>query len=349
MRKSAPCLRPPWPLLPSMEPVGYLVSNERSELVRALILGAGWEPEPALRFLSTALRRVGTGGLEVGALAAELRLDPERVDRALDWVVPRLSPRAHGFVGDPAPPGMFAEQGGTLPGKYENMRVLVVDDDAEFRKLLTIALEKNGVEWEAAESAEAGLEVLQGTEEGDFDVVLLDVQMPGATGWELLYEVRRAGNEVPVVFVTSVDTPEERIKGLKLGADDYVTKPVLFDELVARIEAVVRRRRSLAPMRYGDLSIDLARRRVQRNDNTVHLSPREYDLLLALVLADGQVVPRAKLLLEVWGLEFDPGTNVLDVHLGRMRRKVDRHGRPLVETVRGEGYRLIRHASEPTA
>ena len=229
------------------------------------------------------------------------------------------------------------------------MRVLVVDDDAGFRKLLTIALDEAGVEWRAAENAEEGLAVLQGSEDGDFDVVLLDVQMPGATGWELLYEVRRAGNEVPVVFLTGVDTPAERVKGLKLGADDYVTKPVLFDELVARLEAVVRRRRSLAPIRYGDLTVDLARRRVVRNDNAVHLSPREYDLLLALVLADGAIKPRAELLREVWGLEFDPGTNVLDVHLGRMRRKLDRFGRPLVETVRGEGYRLVRHASEPTA
>ncbi len=229
------------------------------------------------------------------------------------------------------------------------MRVLVVDDDAEFRKLMTIALDGAGIEWKAAEDAEGGLRVLQESQDGDFDVVLLDVQMPGATGWDLLYEVRRAGNEVPVVFVTGEDGADEKVKGLKLGADDYVTKPVLFDELIARLEAVVRRRRSLAPVRFGDLQIDLARRRVSRNDQPVHLSPREFDLMLALVLAEGAVKSRAELLLEVWGLDFDPGTNVLDVHLGRMRRKLDRHGRPLVETVRGEGYRAIRHASEPTA
>src|SRR5262245_46665952 len=171
-------------------------------------------------------------------------------------------------------------------------------------------------------------------------MILLDVMMPALSGWELLHDLREHGRETPVIFVTARDAVEERVKGLRLGADDYVIKPFAFSELLARIEAVIRRRQSLAPIEVFDLRLDLARRQVRRGDRSIDLSPREFDLLLALVRAGGRVLSRSELLREVWSIEFDPGTNVVDVHIGRLRRKVDRHGPPLIQTVRGEGYRL---------
>lgn len=222
------------------------------------------------------------------------------------------------------------------------VRILVVDDDAAFRRFTTIALEEAGIEFEAAEDGDEGLAILQRRATGYFDAVLLDVEMPVRTGWDLLFQVREAGNEVPVIFITGRTAVEDRVKGLKLGADDYISKPVEYEELLARVDAVLRRRQSLPTIDYGDLSMDLARRRVTRAGATLELSPREYDLLLALVRAHGEPLSRAQLLLEVWDMDFDPETNVVDVHIGRVRKKLNRLGPTLIETVRGRGYRALR-------
>jgi DNA-binding response OmpR family regulator len=171
-------------------------------------------------------------------------------------------------------------------------------------------------------------------------MILLDVMMPVKDGWEFLHDLREKGRETPVIFVTARDAVEERVKGLRLGADDYIIKPFAFDELLARIDAVIRRRSALAPMSYGDLELDLARRAVKRGGEQVELSPREFDLLRTLMANHDKVLTRAKLLHEVWGIDFDPETNVVDVHVARLRRKVDRRGPPLIQTVRGEGYML---------
>ncbi|MCP3918534.1 MAG: response regulator transcription factor [bacterium] len=225
------------------------------------------------------------------------------------------------------------------------MRALLVDDDADFLTFVTIALESHGVSYETASSAVEALEVLD-AKKRTFDLILLDIEMPGPTGWDVLLELREKGNEVPVIFVSGREKVEDRVKSLKLGADDYLVKPIQVDELHARMEAVLRRRHSLAPLEFGDLQLDLARRRAVRNGKPAHLSPREFDLLLALTRAEGKVVSRQDLLREVWDMDFDPGTNVLDVHIGRVRKKIDRHGRPLIKTVRGEGYCLTQHESE---
>jgi two-component system copper resistance phosphate regulon response regulator CusR len=175
---------------------------------------------------------------------------------------------------------------------------------------------------------------------GYFGLVLIDVIMPEKNGWELLTALREAGDEVPVIFISGRDAAEERVRGLRLGADDFVVKPFSFDELLARMEAVLRRRRSLAPLCVGDLKLDLTRRKAERSGSPVDLSPREFDLLLALAKKPGAILSRTQLLCDVWDMNFDPGTNLLDVHLGRLRKKLDRHGRPAIQTVRGEGYRL---------
>ena len=226
------------------------------------------------------------------------------------------------------------------------MRALVIDDDPAFLLFASTALDEAGIECAKADSAREGLALLENPPEGPFDLVLLDITMPGRSGWDVLMEVREQGDEVPVIFVTSLSKTENAVRGLELGADDYLTKPVEFDELIARMRAVLRRRASLAPLQYGDLHIDLARRKVRRRGRRVDLTPREYDLLVALVRADGEVRSREELLRDVWDIEFNPGTNAVDVHLGRLRKKLDRHGRMVIQTVWGRGYRILKPQGE---
>jgi two-component system OmpR family response regulator len=223
------------------------------------------------------------------------------------------------------------------------MRVLLVDDDPKLRGYVSAGLRESGHECESAGDGQAALALLEETHK-PFDMILLDVMMPVKDGWDFLHDLREKGRETPVIFVTARDSVEERVRGLRLGADDYIIKPFAFDELLARIDAVVRRRSSLTPMSYGDLELDLARRAVKRGGESVELSPREFDLLRTLLMNHDKVLTRAKLLHEVWGIDFDPETNVVDVHVARLRRKVDRRGPPLIQTVRGEGYMLATHA-----
>jgi two-component system OmpR family response regulator len=220
------------------------------------------------------------------------------------------------------------------------MRVLVVDDDPDFRSFVLASLRRVGIDSEGASDGLMAKELLDRVGVEPFDLILLDVKMPGQSGWDLLLELRELGRETPVIFLSGLDSVEERVKGLRLGADDYVPKEFDFDELVARIGAVIRRRRSLAPIEYADLKLDLAKRTAWRGGQQIVLSPREFDLLRTLVSRAGQVVSRSDLLREVWSLDIDPQTNVVDVHVARLRRKLDGHGVPLIQTVRGEGYRL---------
>ena len=227
------------------------------------------------------------------------------------------------------------------------MKALIVDDDTDFRTVISLALEAEGIEFEMAGDGNQALTQLDQRGAGAFDVILLDIEMPGSNGYELLLAIRERGDEVPVIFISGLGRVDERVKGLRMGADDYLVKPIEIDELLARMHSVQRRRRSLAPLEFGDLRLDLAQRRAYRNEKPSHLSPKEFDLLLTLVKAGGAVVSREDLLREVWDMNFDPGTNLLDVHIGRLRKKVDRLGRPLIQTERGVGYRAVRHEPEP--
>ncbi|MCL4149160.1 UNVERIFIED_CONTAM: hypothetical protein GTU68_020984 [Idotea baltica] len=166
--------------------------------------------------------------------------------------------------------------------------------------------------------------------------------MPETTGLEFLFQLREAGDEIPIIVISGRTAVDSRVEGLRLGADDYICKPVNFDEVLARIEAVLRSRNILPTLTFGDLAVDCATRKVSRAGNNIDLSPREYDFLSALLQADGDSVSRETLLREVWGLSFDPETNVIDVHVGRVRKKLDVFGPSMIETVRGEGYRLIK-------
>jgi two-component system copper resistance phosphate regulon response regulator CusR len=219
------------------------------------------------------------------------------------------------------------------------MRILLVDDDPKYRATVADGLTQSGHACELAADAQEAWALLS-RDQPLPDLVLLDVMMPGSSGWTLLERMREAAQDVPVIFVTARDAVEERVHGLGLGADDYVIKPFALSELMARIEAVLRRRNASETLSFADLRLDPSRRRVWRGERQVDLSPREFDLLRSLIAHQGRTVTRPELLREAWGIAFDPETNVVDVHVRRLRAKLDRFGPELIETVRGKGYRL---------
>jgi two-component system OmpR family response regulator len=219
------------------------------------------------------------------------------------------------------------------------LKILIVDDDPKLRGFVAKGLETHGIQSLSASDGNEALAVLDAASERP-DLILLDVMMPGKSGMEFLEELRRRGSDVPVIFVTARRGVEDRVKGLRTGADDYILKPFEFDELLARIEAVVRRRQTIPVYEMGSLRIDVARRIVERGGERVDLSPKEFDLLRTLAEAKGRTVSRTELLKVVWGINFDPETNVVDALVARLRRRIDRNGPPLIETVIGEGYRL---------
>ena len=221
-----------------------------------------------------------------------------------------------------------------------DMKVLIVDDDAAMRELLCGVLESHGHETVTAACASEARGRLAGAPAGEYDVVLLDVALPGTSGWQVLVDLRAEGDLTPVVFLSASSSEDDRVRGLRLGGDDYVCKPFRNDELLARLEAVVRRHRALPVLSFGDLSVDLARRIVRRDGSRIPLSPIEFDLLRCLLEARGRTVPRAEILRHVWDLAFDPGTGVLDVTVARLRRKLDLGREPLLRTDVGVGYRL---------
>jgi two-component system copper resistance phosphate regulon response regulator CusR len=218
------------------------------------------------------------------------------------------------------------------------MRILAVDDDPKIRTFVSKGLSESGMECETAPDGETALELLRTRR---FDLVLLDVMLPGLQGWDVLDALRREGNTVPVIWVTARDALEERVRGLRSGGDDYVVKPFDFAELVARIHAVLRRRADSHRVRVSDLEIDPLAGTVTRAGKALDLTRTEFALLRALAERVGEPVSRTALLQQVWGIAFDPGTNMVDVHIRRLRRKVDApFAHPLIQTVRGSGYAL---------
>jgi len=217
-------------------------------------------------------------------------------------------------------------------------RLLLVDDDPTLRTHVRIGMQARGYSCETAADAGETRERLR--EGGPFDLLLLDVTMPGESGWDLLASIRAGGDQTPVIFLTGSHTTSDRVRGLRLGADDYVVKPFEFEELVARVEAILRRHRPPVLYDLGGVRIDLTARRVLRNGRDLELSQREFGLLEALVLADGAVLSRSELLARVWDMHTDTGTNVVDVVVMRVRKKLDLGGGHAIQTVVGEGYRI---------
>jgi two-component system copper resistance phosphate regulon response regulator CusR len=193
---------------------------------------------------------------------------------------------------------------------------------------------------ETAASGEEASRLLEARGPGSFDLLLLDVMLPKSSGWDVLENLRGRGDPTPVIFLTARSAVEERVKGLTLGADDYVIKPFEFSELLARIAAVQRRQAKASTLVVGPLSLDLEHRAVACRGVRIEMSPREFELLLTLARARGRVLSRNELLAKVWGVEFDPGTNVVNVLVARLRRRLDAWAPNLIQTVVGEGYLL---------
>jgi two-component system, OmpR family, response regulator len=221
-------------------------------------------------------------------------------------------------------------------------RILVVEDDDDTRDYLAKALRESGYSVEATASGREGLMHALG---GEFDVLLLDRMLPDLDGLSLLRSLRAAGTQTPAILLTAMSAIDERVSGLRAGADDYVVKPFSFAELSARLEAILRRPAETRPeetrLACGDLELDLISRTASRGGRLIELLPREYQMLEYMMRRQGRVVTRTMLLEGVWDYRFDPRTNVIDVHISRLRRKIDGEGEPaLIHTVRGSGYKL---------
>ena len=220
------------------------------------------------------------------------------------------------------------------------MKILIVEDEAKTGEYLRQGLSEAGF---VVDLVRDGLDGLHAAGEGGYDLVVLDVQLPGIDGWRVLEELRGSGSEVPVLFLTARDQVEDRVRGLELGADDYLVKPFAFSELLARIRTLLRRGKAKEPevLRAGDLELDRLRRRVARAGVRIDLTAKEFALLELLMRRQGEVLPRSLIASQVWDMNFDSDTNVIDVAVRRLRAKVDEpFGQRLIRTVRGMGYVL---------
>ncbi len=220
------------------------------------------------------------------------------------------------------------------------MKILVVEDEKKAAAYLRKGLAENGFAVDVAPGGEDGLHLAL---TGEHDLVILDVMLPGRDGWSVLSELRRSGKQTPVLFLTAKDAVQDRVKGLELGADDYLVKPFAFSELLARVRSILRRGPARKPetIRHADLEIDLVRHRALRGGSRLDLTPKEFALLALLARRAGEVLSRTRIAEEVWDMNFDGGTNVVDVHVRRLRSKVDDpFDRKLIHTVRGVGYVL---------
>ena len=225
------------------------------------------------------------------------------------------------------------------------MRVLVIEDDRDISQFVARGLRESGHTSEIASDGETGLEMARG---GGFDILVVDRMLPERDGLSVIKTLRAEAIRTPVLILSALGEVDDRVKGLKAGGDDYLTKPFALAELLARIEALARRaspEESATRYSVGDLVLDRLTHKVTRGGETILLQPREFRLLEYLMRNAGQVVTRTMLLENVWDYHFDPQTNVIDVHVSRLRAKIDKSfATPLLHTVRGAGY-MIRDGS----
>ena len=228
------------------------------------------------------------------------------------------------------------------------MKILIVEDEPKTGDYLKQGLTEAGFVVDLARDGVDGLHFVL-TE--NYDLAILDVMLPGIDGWSVLAGIRRAGKDMPVMFLTARDAVDDRVKGLELGADDYLVKPFAFSELLARVRTLLRRGNK-APtdtfLRAADLELDLLRRRVSRASQRIDLTAKEFALLELLLRRQGEVLPRSLIASQVWDMNFDSDTNVIEVAMRRLRAKVDDAFEPkLIRTVRGMGYVLEDPACGP--
>ena len=226
------------------------------------------------------------------------------------------------------------------------MKILIVEDEAKTGDYLRQGLAEAGY---ICELVRNGTDGLHAALSDDFDLLILDVMLPGLDGWQVMEKLRDDGKGTPVLFLTARDQVEDRVKGLELGADDYLVKPFAFSELLARVRTLLRRgRQSVDPtaLQVADLELDLLRRRVNRGGRRIDLTAKEFALLELLMRRQGEVLPRSLIASQVWDMNFDSDTNVIEVAMRRLRNKVDdSFEQKLIQTVRGMGYVLEAPAS----
>jgi two-component system, OmpR family, copper resistance phosphate regulon response regulator CusR len=228
-----------------------------------------------------------------------------------------------------------------IKGDGSGMKILVVEDEQKTGDYLRQGLMEAGF---VVDLARDGVDGLHGALSQDYDLAILDVMLPGVDGWQVLRGIRRAGQDMPVLFLSARDDVQDRVKGLELGADDYLVKPFAFSELLARVRTLLRRgakAREADCLRAADLELDLLRRRASRAGQRINLTSKEFALLELLLRRQGEVLPRSLIASQVWDMNFDSDTNVIDVAIRRLRVKVDdAFEQKLIHTVRGMGYVL---------
>ncbi|MBD8051286.1 heavy metal response regulator transcription factor [Limnohabitans radicicola] len=221
------------------------------------------------------------------------------------------------------------------------MKILIVEDEPKTGEYLRQGLHEAGF---VVDLAQTGVDGLHLAEQGEYELVILDVMLPGLNGWEVLKNMRQRGLEMPAMFLTARDQVEDRVKGLELGADDYLVKPFSFAELLARVRTILRRGRNgseTTVLKVADLELDLLRRRVARAGKRIDLTAKEFGLLELLMRRQGEVLPRSLIASQVWDMNFDSDTNVIEVAMRRLRVKIDEGQEvKLIQTVRGMGYVL---------
>lgn len=232
-------------------------------------------------------------------------------------------------------------QDGSIQPVIPNMKILIVEDEPKMGDYLKQGLTEAGFVTDLARDGWDGLELAK---DGHYDLMILDVMLPGLNGWQVLEGVRRAGVETAVLFLTARGQVVDRVKGLELGADDYLVKPFAFAELLARVRSLTRRGRAgMEPtlLQVADLELDLLRRRATRAKRRIALTAKEFALLELFMRRKGEVLPRSLIASQVWDMNFDSDTNVIDVAVRRLRLKIDEgHDLKLIQTVRGMGYVL---------
>jgi two-component system copper resistance phosphate regulon response regulator CusR len=220
------------------------------------------------------------------------------------------------------------------------MRILIIEDEEKTASYLRKGLTENSFAVDVAGNGPDGLRL---AENSDYSVIILDVMLPGIDGWEVLRTLRGKGKMTPVLFLTAKDAVSDRVKGLELGADDYLVKPFAYSELLARIHTIMRRSPVLQPnlLRVADLELDFQALRASRAGQRLDLTPKEFSLLSLLMRREGEVLSRTRIAERIWNIDFESDTNVVDVHMRRLRIKVDEpFDKKLIHTVRGVGYVL---------
>ena len=226
------------------------------------------------------------------------------------------------------------------------MKLLIVEDQVKTGQYLRQGLSEAGFTTELAADGITGQHLAL---TGDYSLLILDVMLPGRDGWQILQAVRSAGLSLPVLFLTARDAVEDRVHGLELGADDYLVKPFAFSELLARVRSLLRRGSNTpqeTSLQLADLRLDLIRRRAERNGQRIDLTAKEFSLLELLLRRQGEVLPKSLIASQVWDMNFDSDTNVIEVAIRRLRLKIDdNHEQKLIHTVRGMGYVLEERSS----